>query len=177
MSEGEFFPYLLQQRLIEAEDVCERTIGDAPLALEQPHHRRQQRVETPLGICHALGVWFHGQRLACPDQDFAILIDGKPLPLDELKREVLQCLGIEVEMPLEHAVGQTSSTLEHGDRLIQNVLKRHTWSSLSRLIPRRQEPIFPYAGPQAAPDRPAAVMLAPRAAPSPPGGRRCQSPR
>jgi len=43
-------------------------------------------------------VSLHAARLS--RRGLRILIDGKPLPLDELKREVLQCLGIEVEMRL-----------------------------------------------------------------------------
>jgi hypothetical protein len=83
-------------------------------------------MESTLGICHALGVWFGSERLAYPHQHFTLLINGKPLPLDELKREVLQLLRVEVELPFERAVGQTSSTLEHGDRLVQHLFKAHS---------------------------------------------------
>jgi hypothetical protein len=31
-----------------------------------------------------------------------------------------------VELPLERAVGQASSTLEHGDRLVQHLFKAHS---------------------------------------------------
>src|SRR5262249_46221209 len=77
-------------------------------------------------LCPAVGVWLCSERLASPHPHLTILIDGKPLPLDELKCEILQFLGIEVELPLERAVGQASSTLEHGDRLVQYLFKAHS---------------------------------------------------
>jgi hypothetical protein len=83
-------------------------------------------MEPTFCLCHALGVWFCYERLAYPNQNLAILIDGKPLPFDELKREVLQLLGIELELPLERAVSQAPSTLEHGDRLVQHLFKPHS---------------------------------------------------
>jgi hypothetical protein len=75
--------------------------------------------------------------LACPDQDFALLIDGKALPLDELKREVLQFLGIEVELPLERAIGQAPSTLEHRNRLVQHLFKAHGAFSLRAVLSKK----------------------------------------
>src|SRR5262245_1620159 len=83
-------------------------------------------MEPTFCLCPAVGGWLCSERLASPHQHLTILIDGKPLPLDELKREVLQCLSIEVELPLERAVGQASSTLEHGDRLVQYLFKGHS---------------------------------------------------
>jgi hypothetical protein len=124
----------MQACLIETKDVYERAIGDAPLALEQPYDRGQQRVETPLGVCHALVALVGGTWLACPDQDFAIFIDGKPLPFDELKCEILQFLGIEVELPLERAIGQASSTLEHSNGLVQYLFKAHDAFSLRAVV-------------------------------------------
>ena len=32
---------------------------------------------------------------------------------------------VELELPLEGAVGQASAPLEHGDRLVENLLKGH----------------------------------------------------
>jgi hypothetical protein len=46
-------------------------------------------MEPTLCFCHALGIWFGSERLADPHQYRTIFIDGQPLPLDELKREVL----------------------------------------------------------------------------------------
>jgi hypothetical protein len=134
-SGGEFFPYLLQQRRIDAEDVGERTIGDAPLALEQPNHRRQQRVETPRCICHALGVWFRCKRLACPDQDFAILVDGQAQGFDDLGLQIFEVVIIEIELPFEGAIGHAASPLEHSQGLIDNLLERHRRSSAALAHP------------------------------------------
>src|SRR4030095_1602165 len=64
----------------------------------------------------------------------------------ELKREVLQCLVIEVEMPLEHAAGQTSSTLEDGARLVHTSSKLTTPSppvrGLQRCAPSRTRILY-----------------------------------
>ena len=87
-------------------------------------------METTLCLCHAWGVWCGCKRLACPDQYLAILIDGQPVPLDELNPEVLQCLGIEVELPLEGAIGHAAPLAQQGDHLIHDRDKVHPVSSL-----------------------------------------------
>jgi hypothetical protein len=45
-SQGEFFPDLLQQRLVEAKDICERAIRDPPLMPQQADYRWEHGVET-----------------------------------------------------------------------------------------------------------------------------------
>ena len=60
-----------------------------------------------------------------PDQHIALLITCKPLPLDEFKPEILECLVIEVELTLEHAVRHTAPPLQHGNRLVDDFFKRH----------------------------------------------------
>src|SRR5262249_53159902 len=103
-------------------------------------------MEPTFCLCPAVGVWLCSERLASPHQHLTMLIDGKPLPLDELTREVLQCLGIKVELPLERAVGQASSTLEHSDRLVQHLFKAHSVFSsravLSKNVYLRGQPFY-----------------------------------
>jgi len=92
----------MQACLVETKDVYERAIGDAPLALEQPYDRGQQRVENASRRLHALVASFGGHVVACPDQDFAISSTTSLWPFDELT------VGppvprLEVELPLERA--------------------------------------------------------------------------
>jgi hypothetical protein len=47
-SQGEFFPDLLQQRLVEAKDICEGAIRDPPLMPQQADYRWEHGVETHL---------------------------------------------------------------------------------------------------------------------------------
>jgi hypothetical protein len=45
--------------------------------------------------------------------------------IEELLLEVVQRGIVEVELPLEGAVGQASATLQHRDRLVEDLLKGH----------------------------------------------------
>src|SRR5262249_6398086 len=69
-------------------------------------------------------VW-KGDRGARPDQDVALLIDRHALARDELVLQIVQGRVIELELPLEGAVGQASAPLEHGHRMVENLLKGH----------------------------------------------------
>ena len=60
-----------------------------------------------------------------PDQDIAPLIHGEALALDEFVLQIVQGRVVELKLPLEGAVGQASATLEHGDRLVEDLLKGH----------------------------------------------------
>ena len=59
------------------------------------------------------------------DQDATVLIHRQALPLDEFDFHIFQIRVIELEMPLEGAIGQASPALEHGYRLVQDLLKGH----------------------------------------------------
>ena len=68
---------------------------------------------------------------ARPDQDVAVLIDRQALAVNEFVLQIFQGRVIELELPLEGAVGQASATLEHRYRLIEDLLKGHRQPSLS----------------------------------------------
>jgi len=68
--------------------------------------------------------------VAGPDQDIAVLIDRHPLALDEFVLQILQGRVIELELPLEGIVGQASAPLQHGHRLVEDLLKGHRQPSL-----------------------------------------------
>ena len=52
-----------------------------------------------------------------------VLIGGEPLALDEFSLEVLEGLVIQVELPLQHAIGHTAPPLQHGNRLVHDLFK------------------------------------------------------
>src|SRR5919197_3464265 len=70
--------------------------------------------------------------LTSPDQDDAVLIDGEALALDEFVLQIVQGCVVELELPLERAVGQVPTPLEHGYRLVEDLLKGHRHPSLCR---------------------------------------------
>jgi hypothetical protein len=45
--------------------------------------------------------------------------------IEELRLEVVQRCVVELELPLEGAVGDTAMPLEHGHRVVENLLKGH----------------------------------------------------
>jgi len=49
-SKGEFFPYLLQQRRIEAKEIGECPVRDSSVALEPRYHLWEEGIETVLCI-------------------------------------------------------------------------------------------------------------------------------
>jgi hypothetical protein len=53
------------------------------------------------------------------------VIDHLRIRIEELLLKVVQCCIIELELPLEDAVGQASASLEHGYRLVEDLLKGH----------------------------------------------------
>jgi hypothetical protein len=69
---------------------------------------------------------------AGPDQDIAPLIDRQALALDEFVLQIFQGGGVELELSLESAVGQASTPLQQGYRLVEDLLKGHRHSSLRR---------------------------------------------
>jgi hypothetical protein len=69
--------------------------------------------------------WRRAPRLTGPDQDFAGLIHRQPLAFDEFNRQVFQRRVVELELPLEGAVGHPTAALEHRHRVVQNLLKGH----------------------------------------------------
>jgi hypothetical protein len=124
-SKREFFPYLLQQRIIEAKEMFECAVRHPPFALEPPHHRREHGMETTLCVCPAWRVWLGDCWSTRPDQDAACLIHGQTLALDEFVLHIFQIRVIELELPLESAIGEAPPALEHGDRLVEDLLKGH----------------------------------------------------
>jgi len=62
---------------------------------------------------------------ARPDQDVASLIDRHALALNEFILQIVERGIVELELPLQGAVGQATPALEHRDRLVENLLKGH----------------------------------------------------
>jgi hypothetical protein len=54
------------------------------------------------------------------------------LTVDELVLEVFERRVVELKLPLEGAVGETATPLEHGYRVVENLLKGHRHTSLYR---------------------------------------------
>ena len=74
-------------------------------------------------------VW-NGDLGTRPDQDVALLIDRQALARDEFVLQIVQGRVIELELPLEGAVGQAAAPPQHGNRLVENLLKGHRRPSL-----------------------------------------------
>jgi hypothetical protein len=73
---------------------------------------------------HTDGGWRSGGGLALPDED-ALLIHRHALAVNEFLLEVLQCRVIELKVPLEHPVGDTTAALQHREGLIHHLFKGH----------------------------------------------------
>ena len=69
---------------------------------------------------------------AGPDEDIAPLIDRQALALNKFVLQIFQGRVVELELPLKGAVGQASTPLEHGDGVVEDLLKGHRHPSLCR---------------------------------------------
>jgi hypothetical protein len=76
------------------------------------------------------GWWRGGCSVPSPDQYFPLLIDGKPLGVDDLLLEGLQGVGIQGELELERPGGNASSLSQEFHDLVQHCVKFHPRSSL-----------------------------------------------
>ena len=77
-------------------------------------------VRRTRGGRNSRGTCFSG-----PHQHAAIVVDRKVVDLDQLLFEDLKSLLIQMELERERAVGHASTALEHGDRLVEDLLKGH----------------------------------------------------
>ena len=59
-----------------------------------------------------------------------VFIHRQALALNEFGFQIFQGRVIELELPLEGAIGQASPALEHGYRLVEDLLKGHRQPSL-----------------------------------------------
>jgi hypothetical protein len=71
-----------------------------------------------------------GVSIARPDQDVAPLIDRQALALDEFILQILQGRVVELELPLQGAVGHPAPLAQEGDHVIYHRDKVHPVSSL-----------------------------------------------
>src|SRR5882724_3596104 len=72
----------------------------------------------------------HG--FARPDEHALLFIHRHALAVNELVFERLQVRLVQLELELEGSVGQASATLEHRDRLVEDLLKSHRPPSRGR---------------------------------------------
>jgi hypothetical protein len=56
-------------------------------------------------------------------------LDGEPLCFDDFSLQIFKVGVIQMELPLEGAIGHTAAALEHGDGLVQDFCKGHSPSS------------------------------------------------
>src|SRR5262245_7942623 len=73
-----------------------------------------------------------------PHEDVVPLIDRQGLPLNEFVLQIFQSCVVELKLSLESAIGQASPALEHGDRLVENLLKSHCPLSSPKAVYRRR---------------------------------------
>src|SRR4029453_1854267 len=77
LAEAQLVPHGMQAGLVYAEDRVQGAIRDPLLVLEQGHHPRQQRVETPLSLWTP---WHPCRRCGCvppPDQTAPLLSEHR----------------------------------------------------------------------------------------------------
>src|SRR4029453_2866836 len=72
------------------------------------------------------------RRVARPHSDTAPLIGRQALALNEFILQSFQGRVLELELLLESSRGQAAASLEHGHRLVENLLKGHRLPSLCR---------------------------------------------
>jgi hypothetical protein len=68
-----------------------------------------------------------------PDQHSVVLIHGELQHLDDFSGEILEVSVVELKLALEGTIRDTPPALEHGDRLVEDLLKGHRLPSLYRL--------------------------------------------
>ena len=73
-----------------------------------------------------------GHRSPSPDQHALVFIHCQALAVDELVLQIFQHRVVELELPLEGAVSEAPTPLEHGNRLVEDLLKGHRQPSLCR---------------------------------------------
>ena len=69
-------------------------------------------------LCGRYGNQRRGPRRTGPDQDPTVLIHRQALAIDEFLLQVLQRHLVELELPLQGAIGQTTPLTQQGDHLI-----------------------------------------------------------
>ena len=79
-------------------------------------------------------MWGCGS-VAHPDQDTLVLIRCQALAVNEFLLQVLQGRIIQLELPLEGAIGQAAPLAQEGDHLIQDRDKVHPLSFLLCALP------------------------------------------
>jgi hypothetical protein len=127
--EDEILPHLVQARRVEAKELCQGAIREAPLALQEGTH--QVRIQTHQGaVDHPRE--HHEALVTRPDQDTALFIHRHTLTVDELVLERLQVRLVELELQLEGAIRQAAPLAQQRDRLIYHRDKVHSISSTTR---------------------------------------------
>ena len=81
------------------------------------------------------GRW-HGCSVACPDQHGAVFVGCQALALNQFALEVFERLAIEAELPLQQAIGDPTTALQHRQRLIHHLFKGHRCFSPSPVTSR-----------------------------------------
>src|SRR5262245_56923453 len=90
-------------------------------------------MEPALDLCPAWCVWLAGCWITRPDQTAAI-VDHR-MRVEQSIFHVCEILVIQIELPLESAISEAPLALEHGDRLVEELLKSHCPPSLGQANP------------------------------------------
>src|SRR5262245_45444822 len=72
-----------------------------------------------------------GSGTAHPDQHGMVLVHGELQHLDNFSGEILEVGIVELKLALEGTIRDTASALEHGYRLVEDLLKGHRPPSLA----------------------------------------------
>ena len=85
------------------------------------------------------------RRTPRPDQHVAILINRQALALDEFVLQIFEGRVVELELPLQGAIGQTPPALEHGDRVVKDLFKGHCHKPRHDLLATSVHLSWPYS--------------------------------
>src|SRR5262249_53230625 len=122
--EREFAAHSLEQWRIQAAGEREEAIRHPSLPTQQGGHGRQHRIESPIHLC--CYCW----RSMRPDQTATSIVVHLRRHIEEGVLEGLQVRLVKLELEFEGLIRHTPAALEHGHRLVENLLKGHRQPSL-----------------------------------------------
>ncbi len=123
--EQEFCSDIRQPCLVKAEDLSEGAIGDAAFVLQERAHQPEDAslaVKPPDAL---KGPLRRGERLACPAQAPARVIDDVGVGIEHGVFEVCDVGIIQGKLALQGTIGHAPTPPQHVEGLVQDLLKGH----------------------------------------------------
>ena len=135
-AEAQLVPHGVQARLVHAEHIAQGAVGDPLLTLEQRHHPQEHGVELALGLGLRAGSGCRSGGGARPDEAAPLLIHDLGMCKADGVCEIGQVVILNSELALEGAIGDAAVLVQHGDRLAEDLIERHSGSSTCGVTPQ-----------------------------------------